>query len=173
MTHSICEDPVDIEAREIDNTTYYGFDWIGSKNFLIYDSNITNIGICGDSPTWSYGISNKFGWVVKFRVSYIPFSIKILRYVCAKQIQDGKTCSDFEVRFCCSTNRNVTLNNEFCSSLRIVTEAKQVCKISRILFSGILKNLSYLKDTEASDNRVSIDFFKLASSTAASLRSVL
>jgi len=61
MTHSICEDPVDIEAREIDNTTYKGFDWIGSKNFLIYDSNLTNIKNCGNSPTWSYGISNKFG----------------------------------------------------------------------------------------------------------------
>ena len=61
---SVCENPVDIEAREIENTAYYGFDWIGSSNILIHDSNLTNTKTCGNSPTWSYGISKDFGLVI-------------------------------------------------------------------------------------------------------------
>lgn len=62
--YSVCEYPVDIEAREIEDTAYYGFDWIGSSNILIHDSNLTNTKTCGNSPTWSYGISKDFGLVI-------------------------------------------------------------------------------------------------------------
>ena len=67
IKHSVCENPVDIEAREIENTAYYGFDWIGSSNVLIHDSNLTNSKMCGNSPTWSYGISN-YGLVILVKI---------------------------------------------------------------------------------------------------------
>ena len=65
MKHSLCKNPIDIEAREIENTTYFGFDWIGSNSILIYDTNKTNVEYCGNSPNWSYGISSYFGYALR------------------------------------------------------------------------------------------------------------